>query len=148
VWGKRTSVLGQNTILRFTPTGVGKTRLVHHKRTAPRVHPHGCGENRCGVRIKHRFQGSPPRVWGKRAEVGRADEGPRFTPTGVGKTPVPGSKGNVSAVHPHGCGENGASPSTRRPIQGSPPRVWGKRRIPHHYKSYHRFTPTGVGKTW
>ena len=133
------------------------------------VHPHGCGENVIKPYLVYLF--------------------PRFTPTGVGKTVdkaifsthksgspprVWGKRVIISlfvlltAVHPHGCGENVCHdrPSCRfrrftptgvgktRPNSwpyaygnGSPPRVWGKLSGRGGLAWQRRFTPTGVGKT-
>ena len=71
--------------------------------------------------------GSPPRVWGKRRRL-------------------PGGR-VLSAVHPHGCGENEAWLAMMRARCGSPPRVWGKLLSDIDDHRLARFTPTGVGKT-
>ena len=71
----------------------------------------------------------------------------RFTPTLVGKTveqPVPS---DPKEVHPHACGENIAERGLKLDFVGSPPRLWGKRRIPPKFIESPRFTPTLVGKT-
>ena len=90
------------------------------------VHPHVCGEYNRLLDGKHRT---------------------RFTPTCVGNTPVTKPKKIATPVHPHVCGEYGC-----RAIQcgcsfGSPPRVWGIRRLSASRASASRFTPTCVGNT-
>ena len=94
--------------LRFTPTGVGKTLL---SSSQPR-----------------RTNGSPPRVWGKRA----ASRSTRA----------------ASPVHPHGCGENVIRCFQFPPITRFTPTGVGKtsHRAGRHQHRL-RFTPTGVGKT-
>ena len=71
----------------------------------------------------------------------------RFTPTCVGKTHCRNPSQGALAVHPHVCGENHNAVSRFCTSDGSPPRVWGKRRHPRHPRRLHRFTPTCVGKT-
>jgi len=89
VWGQRLMQPGQIPIARFTPTGVGTTCTPGEDQDGLPVHPHGCGDNDGGTRIRH----------------GDA----RFTPTGVGTTILHATSGNTPAVHPHGCGDNAAS---------------------------------------
>ena len=131
----------------FTPTGVGKTGDMAQRQTQLSVHPHRCGENgwRFVMRVQH--TGSPPQVWGKRSDDNRPTDRRRFTPTGVGKTIGQRTDRKGLTVHPHRCGEN---PQHTRPSpgrRGSPPQVWGKRRMPLAPRRMPRFTPTGVGKT-
>ena len=52
--------------LRFTPTGVGKTASRFLCQRPLPVHPHGCGENGFYLSDAAADTGSPPRVWGKR----------------------------------------------------------------------------------
>ena len=66
VWGKLARRQGQRNLLRFTPTGVGKTSGGGVGLGGVLVHPHRCGENRCHRRMQPFITGSPPQVWGKR----------------------------------------------------------------------------------
>ena len=91
--------------------------------------------------------GSPPRVWGRLCPPSAAAEAARFTPTGVGKTCVPHLRGGWTAVHPHGCGEDGEAGAGGWTAGGSPPRVWGRHAGLPTRRSAGWFTPTGVGKT-
>ena len=149
VWGK----LGECPLAvvrqRFTPTGVGKTVPAGPRLRASSVHPHGCGENIGDNVAEMRFDGSPPRVWGKRQFCQFGGHCVRFTPTGVGKTPErmrglyrqsvhPHGCGENAveqaacffpSVHPHGCGENEVFSVADPRAGGSPPRVWGKRLV-------------------
>ena len=111
VWGQL--VVGHVELLsqRFTPTGVGTIWQIGHKSNHTTVHPHGCGDNgSCFLAWRCMF-GSPPRVWGQCIRQVFKSFCQRFTPTGVGTM-----QGNVMgqvalAVHPHGCGDNGAETS-------------------------------------
>ena len=74
--------------VRNTPTGVGKTDIVHFLQKIAQKHPHGCGEDLEFFKNKPLPLETPPRVWGRptlsRGEILLF----RNTPTGVGKTPV------------------------------------------------------------
>ncbi len=92
-------------------------------------------------------KGSPPRVWGKRAQCLDTGVKRRFTPTRVGKTRNWRSSASKRSVHPHACGENACAASASVSISGSPPRVWGKLHPAWRLGVFPRFTPTRVGKT-
>ena len=115
------------TAVRFTPTRVGKTATWTMCWPLRTVHPHACGENGSGEGAGWGTTGSPPRVWGKPRPTHHRSPGLRFTPTRVGKTNGPVTLQEVSAVHPHACGENAGW------RDGAGLRL--------------RFTPTRVGKT-
>jgi len=51
----------------------------------------------------------------------------------------------VSAVHPHGRGDNRKRELSSTKKFGSPPRAWGQSIRYHGYVRLNRFTPTGVG---
>src|SRR5690606_25488450 len=78
--------LGVGSLMRFTPTRVGKTSRL----TISRV-------------LKG---GSPPRVWGNLLASFHLFTDARFTPTRVGKTASSRAGSSRSTVHPHACGEN------------------------------------------
>ena len=66
VWGKLLFLIFTVSLLRFTPTCVGKTTGTGTGTGIQAVHPHVCGENHTTVRSIATWVGSPPRVWGKR----------------------------------------------------------------------------------
>ncbi len=147
VWGIRLlgGVCAQ--LWRFTPTGVGNTRVGFARTPSPPVHPHGCGEYPLCRRHPRGDVGSPPRVWGIRLSPRRGVARGRFTPTGVGNTCAGLCLNIPRTVHPHGCGEYTHAARLTRRNRGSPPRVWG---IPGEAQGgdlAQRFTPTGVGNT-
>ena len=114
-------------VVRFTPTGVGRTpgvaRTSHHHRFTPT----GVGRT-LKIRLHPRRKpGSPPRAWGGHRRVGGHAGLVRFTPTGVGRT--------------------GTDLSQQSALFGSPPRAWGGRRERRARLPARRFTPTGVGRT-
>ena len=112
---------------RFTPTHVGNTCFVFDAQSASSVHPHACGEHVGTQPAALDPQGSPPRMWGTRANLRDVKGGWRFTPTHVGNTTE-----SVRMI---------ADPN------GSPPRMWGTRRADGLKTTKGRFTPTHVGNT-
>ena len=107
MWGQLQDELCVRLPLRFTPTGVGTTRMAESIRGGSSVHPHGCGDNFRTHYPGTNLAGSPPRVWGQRKPAFFAEKS--------------------MSVHPHGCGDNFAGFAFIVPIFGSPPRVWGQR---------------------
>ena len=138
---------GGRRLIRFTPTRVGKTGPSWTQRLMWTVHPHACGENQNYCKRGRVNDGSPPRVWGKLAQLQRRRERHRFTPTRVGKTKTAGRPTSGGTVHPHACGENRTFGVADAAKVGSPPRVWGKRLARRARRRGPRFTPTRVGKT-
>ena len=85
-WGGRWLLGGPRHVVRFTPTGVGRTRVLCPGTLGMAVHPHGRGEDPASATDTRDAYGSPPRAWGGlRPERYRASS-TRFTPTGVGRT--------------------------------------------------------------
>ena len=125
-WGGQPRDLGRRRLLRFTPTGVGRTASCMTTTTGTPVHPHGRGEDFTALAapagssvhphgrgedsVKDFFEssssGSPPRAWGGRAGSAAATDGHRFTPTGVGRTAPAHRSADHTPVHPHGRGED------------------------------------------
>ena len=110
-------------------------------------HPHGRGEDPWSQRWQRRYRETPPRAWGRRqlAAIGR--QGVRNTPTGVGKTIGCIKKIPPSGKHPHGRGEDAASPLAQKKLLETPPRAWGRLPLRELDGIHVGNTPTGVGKT-
>ena len=130
---------------RFTPTGVGTIRNQRWCSTPETVHPHGRGDNLTLNCEKDFDIGSPPRAWGQLCSSSSRHNSSRFTPTGVGTIARCHAAQPVTAVHPHGRGDNRGEGGVGHSLAGSPPRAWGQscRRLPSVGRV--RFTPTGVG---
>ena len=111
----------------------------------PPVHPHGRGDNGQGGCSARGVIGSPPRAWGQSRRPAGARRECRFTPTGVGTMGCTVFLLPLSAVHPHGRGDNDPEPTLEDVFVGSPPRAWGQCRIRRRAHRASRFTPTGVG---
>ncbi len=111
------------------------------------VHPHACGEYFGSQVPQGKRHGSPPRLWGIHAPVWFGGWPRRFTPTPVGNTRRQTSSLIATTVHPHACGEYMRSAMTDQPQHGSPPRLWGIRRLLPLARLRQRFTSTPVGNT-
>ena len=111
---------------RFTPTGVGTIRNQRWCSTPETVHPHGRGDNLTLNCEKDFDIGSPPRAWGQLCSSSSRHNSSRFTPTGVGTIARCHAAQPVTAVHPHGRGDNGVDTRVSNGFAGSPPRVWGQ----------------------
>ena len=106
-------------------------RLAHslHSFWSSPVHPHACGEDSLHPADIPLSIGSPPRVWGRRPAVLHSGHKIRFTPTRVGKTRDGNSTTAFLSVHPHACGEDSRCKMGFIYLDGSPPRVWGRRNL-------------------
>ena len=144
-WGQSYAVPQSFCDARFTPTGVGTINCRGIRRSPSPVHPHGRGDNRVSGRRMRRGRGSPPRAWGQSLEIGFPKRVPRFTPTGVGTIDVHHCAADLSAVHPHGRGDNVSANVYNGIVSGSPPRAWGQYHFPPAAQTVRWFTPTGVG---
>ena len=109
------------------------------------VHPHGRGDNCCAITAIASWRGSPPRAWGQCRTTPAIFGVRRFTPTGVGTIGGSVVVVSVSAVHPHGRGDNSVAGRGFWVLYGSPPRAWGQFVVLRRQTTTRRFTPTGVG---
>ena len=134
-----------DSIRRFTPTGVGTISSSVAGGETTTVHPHGRGDNRNVSVISTGSRGSPPRAWGQSDTARAACSSARFTPTGVGTMALNWSSVKLYPVHPHGRGDNARAMPSSPALRGSPPRAWGQF-LPRPTRARNRrFTPTGVG---
>ncbi len=99
------------------------------------------------ARLSIGLAGSPPRAWGQRTAPCRRQLPRRFTPTGVGTTPLRRDRLGKKTVHPHGRGDNSRVKPRQSSFHGSPPRAWGQQSMVSIIIPFFRFTPTGVGTT-
>ena len=145
VWGTWLSNAKRKLFARFIPTGVGNIIGAMIKEVEETVHPHGCGEHVWNFGHDPAASGSSPRVWGTCYCASRPNRRNRFIPTGVGNIHLPCRRPPRRPVHPHGCGEHGASAVASGPSTGSSPRVWGTCVTTTIGTTSSRFIPTGVG---
>src|SRR5690606_26872366 len=71
----------------------------------------------------------------------------RYTPTRVGTTFAQMSAAAHSAVHPHARGDDHIATNSTQSLAGTPPRAWGRPRLPVCRSLGPRYTPTRVGTT-
>ena len=147
MWGQRKLPNRNSSQTRNTPTCVGKTTDIAESAMPSAEHPHVCGENDYAREFAEAVDGTPPRVWGKRDEVGVELLQSRNTPTCVGKTCAHANGIRPDEEHPHVCGENMSLTKTYVASYGTPPRVWGKLAWFDSACARNRNTPTCVGKT-
>ncbi len=95
---------------RFTPTCVGTATVDRITYAVSPVHPHVRGDGEVGGGGGHGASGSPPRAWGRRAQMPEAR--------------------SAHAVHPHVRGDGTFAQAYKVVLDGSPPRAWGRRALP------------------
>ena len=94
-----------------------------------------------------RFEGSSPRVRGKRAPPSSAGHRGRLIPARAGKTRKPPASPPPETAHPRACGENDVPAAPVLPQLGSSPRVRGKRGHPPGHRVGAGLIPARAGKT-
>ncbi len=144
-WGRRSRGPRSRELSRITPTGVGTASVALPNAATHADHPHGRGDG--GVRSERRgkWDGSPPRAWGRRHVESRRLPRGRITPTGVGTASRSWAPPSSCTDHPHGRGDGHEASSARTMARGSPPRAWGRPGGPSGRPCAGRITPTGVG---
>ena len=127
VRGKPIRSFTASRTLRLIPACAGKTQLPERGVHAPRAHPRVCGENVANAETMSRAEGSSPRVRGKR-DHHRAHRRPRrLIPACAGKTFSQSQQKTPETAHPRVCGENAMKRAGDTRLDGSSPRVRGKR---------------------
>ena len=132
---------------RITPACAGKTCSFNSPLFSQTDHPRVCGENCVFPGSFTYWNGSPPRVRGKRLQLHTSPRGTRITPACAGKTPSLRHFHRLAADHPRVCGENTGVPQIASSSNGSPPRVRGKPEALQTTPGELRITPACAGKT-
>ena len=132
---------------RITPACAGKTLVIGLNITFSGDHPRVCGENIESFAFILSSQGSPPRVRGKQNRCNPPVSRPRITPACAGKTRTCTTTDSSCRDHPRVCGENQDMYDHRQLMQGSPPRVRGKRLFYRAVSERRGITPACAGKT-
>ena len=147
VRGKRDSMKREDLPLGITPARAGKTYSSGNRLMMGKDHPRACGENFGNDTYEAVKAGSPPRVRGKRARLGRDRVDRGITPARAGKTPARRTRGRAGKDHPRACGENRTAAWHLECMGGSPPRVRGKLGAVAERHIYDGITPARAGKT-
>ena len=87
-WGRLEWFVSNTVHKRNTPTCVGKTKRVFYTTLPHQKHPHVRGEDGLSYRNRLIEAETPPRAWGRRAQVELHGVRVGNTPTCVGKTPT------------------------------------------------------------
>ncbi len=111
---------------RNTPTYVGTTAQAGTHTTAPKEHPHVCGDNDMVKANLTAAIGTPPRMWGQQVFFGNFQRVSRNTPTYVGTTSYTYTTATAGEEHPHVCGDNDRPGGAASGRAGTPPRMWGQ----------------------
>ena len=125
-WGRLWIEFNPESIIRNTPTGVGKTLPILLPCLSPWKHPHGRGEDLCDTPRRLQSIETPPRAWGRRLEREPKYKVSRNTPTGVGKTRFESDPDHRAGKHPHGRGEDQKLCGGMVSKSETPPRAWGR----------------------
>ncbi len=145
LWGMLHHAVNFRPLVRFTPTPVGNAATSSAIMRVLTVHPHACGECRHTMDDQEYSPGSPPRLWGMRADYLSCFTNGRFTPTPVGNACCRRVRTTMRPVHPHACGECRFDHWRGAQLDGSPPRLWGMLLLQFADRHVVRFTPTPVG---
>ena len=132
---------------RITPAHAGKTK----KKDIPFLHvadhPRACGENQFFISLTGFKCGSPPRMRGKLTVHFLLTIRRRITPAHAGKTLYQRYSAKNQPDHPRACGENRCLALFQVKMNGSPPRMRGKRFAHVATETQVRITPAHAGKT-
>ena len=112
---------GTSPRMRGKPLGVYRGHFMHPE------HPRVCGENPTVEPIRTNPRGTSPRMRGKLRRRPRHRRTGRNIPAYAGKTNPGMSNAMMAPEHPRVCGENALFPALVRIIEGTSPRMRGKR---------------------
>ena len=127
-WGRPAIYIMGASVLRNTPTSVGKTAISSRISATRRKHPHERGEDAISNISKRPSSETPPRAWGRHGMRKSHPLKERNTPTSVGKTLL--------------------MRRWSRHLRETPPRAWGRPPRLALAASEVGNTPTSVGKTF
>ena len=147
VRGKHDAAEDEQGVGGLIPACAGKTGSTSCPTARAAAHPRVCGENGPLFRLRGDYNGSSPRVRGKRAPVLGWGSRRGLIPACAGKTASPPRTPNPSGAHPRVCGENHRLAAGIEDAGGSSPRVRGK---PQHRAApplHTRLIPACAGKT-
>ena len=112
---------------RIIPARAGQTVHTVTPLSKTPDHPRACGANAV-VRVDVRVSiGSSPRVRGKHGPVGEVANIHRIIPARAGQTRSRNTRARVASDHPRACGANAVQSKGCPAVDGSSPRVRGKR---------------------
>ena len=147
VRGKHGRRPGGMVLRGLIPARAGKTHMILHLSNALWAHPRACGENWTNAGKELPFEGSSPRVRGKRLRTSDQDGLVRLIPARAGKTRRRRGRGGRRRAHPRACGENVKAVRRIPTLLGSSPRVRGKQHRAVKSRRGRGLIPARAGKT-
>ena len=129
------------------PAGAGQTGTTGRRGCCLRAHPRGCGADVDYQNGSDEIMGSSPRVRGRRRCSRMRRRFSRLIPAGAGQTGCVPSGWTPRAAHPRGCGADITGTIEVYPLNGSSPRVRGRRTSARHRGRWFRLIPAGAGQT-
>ena len=147
VRGKRRQTRPSVRRVRLIPACAGKTWTSYLVICLAPAHPRVCGENSAGKASVSLREGSSPRVRGKHVPSDDFYRWRRLIPACAGKTLCDVILPCRSRAHPRVCGENSIPMECRFTVQGSSPRVRGKRLEKQIADALGGLIPACAGKT-
>ena len=145
--GKPPVTLFRPPVTRLIPAHAGKTISLDFLRKNSGAHPRACGENQRTKSVAASVTGSSPRMRGKRVKSCSVIMRVRLIPAHAGKTDGARWIHHRPWAHPRACGENGALPATGMSVEGSSPRMRGKRIFALWIENPAGLIPAHAGKT-
>ena len=138
---------GEDLLVRYIPTRVGRTDDPIISIPMFSVHPHSRGENSSIFEEYTCSCGTSPLAWGELGEPIKVLAFFRYIPTRVGRTDEVSLRHLVKAVHPHSRGENVVFFLPTVQAFGTSPLAWGEREPYVVMFQLRRYIPTRVGRT-
>ena len=132
---------------RLIPAHAGKTSSRAWLRAWCRAHPRACGENLREDKRRGPAPGSSPRMRGKRCISFSLSSGWGLIPAHAGKTRASPATSRQPTAHPRACGENIVFKNAFAALNGSSPRMRGKRRRRPRCARRSGLIPAHAGKT-
>ena len=145
--GKRCVGHVQHPWPRIIPAHAGQTCSRGAKARPTPDHPRACGANCFAATLCERPAGSSPRMRGKRRLQCGERSGVRIIPAHAGQTSVAFRSSLRLSDHPRACGANALLRRVQRSIDGSSPRMRGKRRGRPIRARILRIIPAHAGQT-
>ena len=139
----RRSAIGLGLI----PAHAGKTRNPAEKRWDSEAHPRACGENWCMQHAGELLPGSSPRMRGKLRYFPTRTSVRGLIPAHAGKTTQRSLDSASRRAHPRACGENLRGEQAAGGVEGSSPRMRGKRFTLIQSLDIDGLIPAHAGKT-
>ena len=132
---------------RIIPAHAGQTRVVRAAAGQGPDHPRACGANGWVSWLLATARGSSPRMRGKPQPLGNLRRKPRIIPAHAGQTRTGGGGRLGKPDHPRACGANNGYVSGYGPLDGSSPRMRGKRPEHRGPNGRGRIIPAHAGQT-